>query len=146
MAKPLRAPQSCRCFFVTSFTWGRRHLFQSELMAKLFMQVLFHYHGEGKFLLHEFVLMPDHFHLLITPDSTIALERAVQFLKGAYSFRARKELGFKGEIWQRGFTDHLIRDTHDLEGHREYIRNNPVVRGIVKRLEEYAYSSAHPGF
>jgi putative transposase len=115
-------------------------------MAKLFLQVLFHYRGGGKFLLHEFVLTPDHFHLLITPDSTTTLERAIQLVKGGYSFRASKELGFKGEIWQRGFTDHLIRDTQDLEKHRSYIRNNSVIRGLVGRAEEYPYCSARPGF
>jgi putative transposase len=82
MAKPVRAPQSYRCFFITSSAWERRRLFQSEPMAKLFLQVLFHYRSEGKFLLHEFVLMPDHFHLLITPNSEITLERAVQLVKG----------------------------------------------------------------
>jgi putative transposase len=146
MAKPTRASQPCRCFFVTSSTWERRRLFQSEPMAKLFLEVLFHYRGEAKFLLHEFVLMPDHFHLLLTPDSTLSLERAVQLVKGGYSFRANKELGFKGEIWQRGFTDHLIRDNQDLEKHRSYIRNNPVMRGLVSRAEEYAYCSAWPAF
>jgi len=146
MAKPTRAPQSCRCFFITSSTWERRALFRSEPMAKLFLQVLFHYRGEGKFLLHQFVLMPDHFHLLITPDSKLSLERAVQFVKGGYSFRANKELGFRGEIWQRGFADHLIREAEDFEKHRSYIRDNPVIRGLVSRAEEYPYSSAHPGF
>jgi len=37
-------------------------------MAKLFLEVLLHYRQQGKYLLHEFVLMPDHFHLLITPS------------------------------------------------------------------------------
>jgi len=106
-------------------------------MAKLFLQVLFHYRSEGKFLLHEFVLMPDHFHLLITPHSNLSLERAVQFVKGGYSFRASKELGFKGEIWQRGFADHLIRDAQDFEKHKSYIRNNPVIRRLTSSAEEY---------
>lgn len=146
MAKPTRAPQSSRCFFVTSSTWERRALFHSEAMAGLFLKLLFHYRGEGKYLLHDFVLMPDHFHLLITPDSKVSLERAIQLVKGGYSFRASKELGFKGDIWQRGFTDHLIRDAQDQEKHRGYIRNNPVIRGLASRAEEYPYCSAHPRF
>jgi putative transposase len=146
MAKPTRACQSSRCFFVTSSTWERRALFQSGPMARLFLDVLFHYRKEGRFLLYEFVLMPDHFHLLITPNSEITLERAIQLVKGGCSFRASKELGFKGEIWQRGFTDHLIRDTQDFEKHRGYIRNNPVIRGLVSRAEEYHYCSAWPVF
>ena len=72
-------------------------------MARLFLEVLQHYRLQNKYLLHEFVLMPDHFHLLITPTET--LERALQLIKGGFSFRARKELGFVREIWQMSFYD-----------------------------------------
>jgi REP element-mobilizing transposase RayT len=61
------------------------------------------YREQRKYLLHEFVVMPDHFHLLITPIET--LERALQLIKGSFSFRAKKELGFVGEIWQKSFYD-----------------------------------------
>jgi REP element-mobilizing transposase RayT len=32
--------------------------------------------------LHEFVIMPDHFHLIITPEERIPLEKAIQYIKG----------------------------------------------------------------
>src|SRR5215813_12127618 len=63
------------------------------------------YRQPGKYLLHEFVVMPDHFQLLITPAMT--LERALQLIKGGFSYRARKELGFGGDIWQ---TSYYVRD------------------------------------
>ena len=47
-------------YFVTAQTWERRALFRSEKMAKLFLEVLHPYRSEKKYLLHEFVLMPDH--------------------------------------------------------------------------------------
>lgn len=75
----------------------KQKLLQSHRMARLFLEVLQHYRLQNKYLLHEFVLMPDHFHLLITPTET--LERALQLIKGGFSFRARKELGFVREIW-----------------------------------------------
>jgi len=49
--------------------------------------------------------MPDHFHLLVSVPPGTTLERIVQLLKGGFSYRARKELGFASEIWQRGFAD-----------------------------------------
>ena len=146
MAKPSRHPQLPRCFFVTSSTWEGRALFQSEQMAKLFVEVLFHYRNEHHYLLHEFVVLPDHFHLLITLDSAVTVERAIQLVKGGYSFRAGKELGFKGEVWQRGFTDHRIRDGHDFETHRKYIHENPVKKGLARSPEKYPYGSAYGGF
>ena len=50
----------------------------------------------------------------------------MQFIKGGFSFRAKKELGSNAEIWQRGFSDHRIRDAEDYEQHLQYIRLNPV--------------------
>jgi putative transposase len=46
--------------------------------------------------------MPNHVHLLVSLDEGISLERVVQFIKGGFSYRAGKEPGFTGEIWQRG--------------------------------------------
>lgn len=88
--------------------------------------------------------MPDHFHLLITP--TVALERAVQLIKGGFSFRAKKELDSNAEIWQRGFSDHRIRDFEDYDKHRRYIYLNPVKKHLCMVPEEYRYSSAYPGW
>ncbi|MGP8224916.1 MAG: REP-associated tyrosine transposase [Terracidiphilus sp.] len=96
------------------------------------------------YLLHEFVLMPDHFHLLMTP--IIALERAVQLIKGGFSFRAKKELGSNMEIWQRGFSDHRIRDAEDYDKHLQYIHLNPVKKHLCASPAGYRYSSAYPGW
>jgi putative transposase len=113
-------------------------------MARLFLEVLQHYRLQNKYLLHEFVLMPDHFHLLITPTET--RERALQLIKGGFSFRARKELGFVREIWQMSFYDRRVRDLEEYRAFREYIHMNPVKRRLVSVAPEYPYSSAHPGF
>ena len=73
-----RAPQEIRTFFVTTVTWQRRSLFRAEPMAYLLLDTLLRYRDQGRFLLHEFVLMPDHFHLLLTPAPEISLEKALQ--------------------------------------------------------------------
>jgi putative transposase len=110
-------------------------------MARLFIEVLLHYRQHGKYLLHEFVLMPNHFHLLITP--VVTLERALQHIKGGFSFRAGKELGFGSEIWQTSFYDRRVRDMQEYRTFAEYIRLNPVKREL---RVEYPYCSARLGF
>jgi REP element-mobilizing transposase RayT len=89
--KPQRehATNNAQTYMVTSSTWERRALFQDEPWAKLLIETLNHYQDTA-YLLHEFVIMPDHFHALITPQTS--LEKAVQFIKGDFSYRARKEL------------------------------------------------------
>ena len=89
--------------------------------------------------------MPEHVHLLITPARDITLERAIQLIKGGYSYQFGISFGAR-EVWQRGFTDHRIRDAEDFARHRVYIEQNPVRRGLVERAEQYRLSSAYPGY
>jgi putative transposase len=108
----------------------------------LFLETLHSYRGRA-YQLHEYVLMPDHFHILLTP--CVTLERAVQFIKGGFSFRVKKELQSSMEIWQTGFSDHRIRNGEDYGIHVEYIYRNPVGRKLAERAAEYPYCSALPG-
>jgi len=143
--RPTREPatNNRQTYMVTSGTWGHRDLLKREPWARLFIDTLYHYRGSA-YLLHEFVLMPDHFHVVMTPIGS--LQRAVQFIKGGFSFRAKKELGSNMEVWQKGFSDHRIRDAEDYERHVHYIHFNPVRKHLCDKPSEYVYSSAHPGF
>jgi putative transposase len=133
-----------RTFFITTITSQRVPIFRVETRARLLINVLLDYRNQGKYLLHEFVVMPDHIHLLLTPAPEIALERAVQFLKGGYSYRLRQTE--KIQVWQQSFTNHRIRDADDCERHCGYIRMNPVRAGLVRDATAYAFSSAGLGF
>jgi putative transposase len=144
MAAPRRGNTGSGTYFITAGTFQKQQLLQSERMACLLLDVLFHYRSQEKYLLHEFVLMPDHFHLLITP--LLTLERALQLIKGGFSFRAKKEIGFQDEIWEKSFHDHRVRDWEEYCAFRKHIHQNPVRRGLVQRPEEYAYSSAKAGW
>src|SRR5262245_1812168 len=128
-----------RTFFITSVTAQRRDLFRRATAANLFIETLLSYRNQRKYLLHEFVVMPDHFHALITPADEISLERAVQFIKGGFSFRLKS----RSPVWQASFTNHRIRDDDDFEQHQEYIWMNPVRAELVRVPEEYLYSSAN---
>jgi len=125
-------------YMVTTSTWERRVLFRNERWARLLLDTLYRYRGSA-YLLHEFVIMPDHFHVLLTPLTT--LEKAVQFTKGGFSYRAKKELGSNMEVLQKGFQDHRIRDAGDYDVHRTYILENPVTEHLCEKAEEFPYSS-----
>ena len=78
------APQETRTYLVTAVTAERRSLFQVTATAELFERTLLDYRSQGKFLLHAFVIMPEHFHALITPAPDVSLEKAMQFIKGGF--------------------------------------------------------------
>ncbi|MFZ1006055.1 MAG: transposase [Candidatus Sulfotelmatobacter sp.] len=147
LLKPTRDLSPHGTYFVTFSTWQRRRLFVVESYARLFLKTIYGYRRQGRFELHAFVLMPEHVHLmLLTPAPGVTLERSIQFIKGGYSHALGAELGRKGEVWQRGFTDHRIRDCVDFEVHRGYIHENPVRRGLVESASNYRYCSAYSGF
>ena len=133
---------SDRVFFITTVTAHRQPIFRREAAANLLIDTLAHYRNQEKYLLHEFVIMPDHVHALLTPADEISLERAMQFIKGGFSFRLKS----RGPVWQASFTNHRVQDLADYEKHREYIWLNPVRARLAARAEEYRYSSAAGGF
>ncbi len=140
MAAPYRGNTGHGVYFITACTFQKKNLLQSDRMAGLLVEVLLHYRADRKYLLHEFVVMPDHFHLLLTP--VVTLERALQFIKGGFSYRAKKEGIFAGEIWEKSFYDRRVRDLAEYRAFCLYIQLNPVKRGLVTSAREYPYSSA----
>lgn len=148
MSRPSRNsdPRSClsnsRTFFVTAKCASGKHLLQSTQNATLFIDVLRYYAKEHKFEVHDFVVMPDHVHLLITVERGESIERTMQFIKGGFSHRIRKELGYPGEVWQKGFSESRVEDRVSFLRHREYIANNPVKKGLANSPDEFPFSFA----
>jgi putative transposase len=144
-ADPVNVIAGLRTFFVTSSIAGKRNLLQSDRAAKVFIVLLYSYREQRKYLLHEFVVMPDHFHTLITVKD-ISIEHAVQFIKGGFAFRSGRELGFRPPVWERGFSESRVTDSDGAARVADYIVQNPVKRGLAGSPEEYAFCSAHPGY
>ena len=92
-ANPAHVTAGARTFFVTSSAWSKQRLLKSDRAAGLFLRVLYDYRGQNKFRLHDFVVMPDHFHVLLTVESGMTIERAVRFIKGGFSFGLEKSSG-----------------------------------------------------
>jgi putative transposase len=112
--------QADQTYFASFQTAQRQCFFRNERWSTLFLTTLGHYLPQAG--LHDFVIMPDHIHLLLSPPTP--LEKAIQLIKGGFSFRAKRELQWNGDIWQVGFTDHRIRDIEDLDIHLQYLMKN----------------------
>ena len=81
-----------------------------------------------------------------TARSPHGFERAMQLIKGGFSYRARKDLGMKGTVWQRGFSEDRVTSREEFLAFRKYIYENPVRARLARTAEEYPFSSAHPRF
>jgi len=128
-----------RTFFVTTKTATGKRILQSERNAGLLIEVLRTLVTERKFELHDFVIMPDHMHLLLTVHDEMTVEKAMPLIKGRFSHCLSKEFGQLSEIWQRGFAEEQVMNRDSFESHRRYIAQNPVKAGLAAALDEYPF-------
>ena len=133
------APQEFRTYFTTFSTAGRRRRFTVTTNAALMVSTLEAYRVQGKFALHAFVVMPDHVHVLLTPAHDVPLEKALQFIKGGFSFRLKSP----SEVWERGHFDKRVPDRAAYEACLVYIDQNPVKERLSTVPSEYPFCSAH---
>ena len=82
--------------------------------------------------------MPDHIHLILTPAPDVSLEKAMQFIKGGFSFRLKSKL----DVWERSFAEHRIKDAQDYRNHLQYLEQNPVRAGLSATAVQFPFSSA----
>ncbi len=93
-------------------------------------------------MLHRYVIMPDHVHLILTPSDSITLEKCVQLFKGGSSREIGRREGMRFSVWHAGFTEHQIRDQRDFDSHVKYIDENPVIAHLAERPVDYPWGSA----
>ena len=129
-------------YFVTTKTWQNRSIFQVQENAEILAQCMLRHRDAGAYLLHEFVIMPNHLHLLVTPAHDTPIERAMQLIKGGSSYAIHQERSQKMQIWQPGFHEESVRNLDDFHEKRGYIHNNPIHAGRVQKPEEWPYGSA----
>ena len=133
-----------KTFYITASAYMHQNLFQQTETAELLLTTLFRYRDASEFLLHEFVIMPNHVHVLFSVRDGYPVGRAVQLIKGAFSH----ELGKAGRklraVWQPSYYERRVRDAAEYARIRTYIQENPVRRGLVEAAADYPYSSANP--
>jgi len=94
-----------------------------------------------KFKIPAFVALPDHVHILINPGGT-NVSLILQRIKLSFSKKVRYLLGqSSGQIWQKRFWDHIIRNQEDMNKHIDYIHYNPVKHGYTNRPHDWKYST-----
>jgi REP element-mobilizing transposase RayT len=120
---------------------GAFHLRQPAVAGMVVEAIQYNANILGHYVLHAFVVMPNHVHLLATP--AVVLPKMTKSLKGITAKRANEMLGSTGApFWQEESYDHLVRHAREFENIRNYIEGNPVRAGLVREAREYRWSSA----
>ena len=140
MARPIRIEFEGAVYHVTSRGNERRKIFYSKKDYEKFKE----YVGEAKekygFILHGYVLMPNHYHLLIeTPEKN--LSKIMHHINSSYTTYTNVKRKRSGHLFQGRFKAIVVdKDSYLLELSR-YLHLNPVQAKIAERPEDYPYSS-----
>jgi|WetSurMetagenome_2_1015567.scaffolds.fasta_scaffold95382_2 putative transposase len=140
MARPVRIEFPGATYHVMSHGVAGAETFIDDIDRNQFLRILQGLVDQGKFLLHAFALMNNHFHLLCeTPNA--GLGRHIQFLLGRYSQWFNRRWKRKGHLWQDRYKALLVEDGDYFLDCSRYIHLNPVKAGICQRPDEYSWSS-----
>ncbi len=119
---------------------GPLHLRRPEF-AEMMVEAIHYREREGVYTLHSFVVMANHVHLLVTPQTE--LPRLTHSLKGFTARRANQMLGATGQpFWQDESYDRWVRDAGEFERIANYIEKNPVNAGMCASPEDFPWSSS----
>lgn len=107
-------------------------------VATLVANALYSFDGD-RYTLQGFVVMPNHVHLLVTPQGSYTLSSILHSWKSYTANEANRILGRSGEFWQQESYDHIVRDDADFERILQYIIDNPVQAGLCSTPEEWPF-------
>jgi len=151
--------------FITTSTYRRTFLFLADRFRRCFVQRLDEVRQELHFLLIGWVLMPEHFHVLIKPEPAQTTPLIMKGLKEESAKRIlrtlRENLQYPWcrntlarlrlpstvhdeshyRLWQRRFYPFNVFSESKLQQKLDYMHNNPVTRGLVNSPEDWPWSS-----
>lgn len=113
-------------------------------VAEVVQNSLLFFDGQ-RYVLHAWVIMPNHVYVLFTPAEGWTLTKILHSWKSFSAREANKVLGRVGEFWQKEYFDRAIRDEKGFNVAVEYIENNPVKAGFCQNADEWRFSSAFKG-
>jgi putative transposase len=126
-------------YFITAVTHERRHLLADELTHQAFLSFC-HASRDRGVLVGRYVLMPDHFHAFVCiPPGAVGISSWMKSLKNRLSKHWR-EGGIEAPHWQKGFFDHLLRSDESYAEKWQYVRENPLRAGLVRKAEDWPFA------
>jgi len=121
---------------------NRERVFANPIDYEKYLSFLSKYSEEREVAVLAYCLMPNHIHLLVRPSGEETLAKMMQGVTLCYSKYFNRENGRTGRLWECRYYSTVIDGDSYLWTVSKYIENNPVRAGIVKKPEDYPYSSA----
>jgi len=144
VGRPLRIEYAGALYHITSRGNERKNIFLDEFDRIKFLEILKDYHDRFGTLIHSYVLMDNHYHLILeTPKGNLL--KVMHGINGGYTGYFNRKYKRAGHLFQGRYKGILIeKDTYLIPLSR-YVHLNPLRAKIVKTPEEYGWSS-YPGY
>jgi putative transposase len=138
-------------YFLTVVTYQRNPILidNIELLRESFRQSK----KKHTYYIDAIVILPEHFHLLITLDSAKDYPKIIASIKSYFSrhcdkkhyahleqSHSRHKQRYKA-VWQKKYYEQMIKNEKDFELHLKYVLNNPFKHGLVESVDDWIYSS-----
>lgn len=143
-------------YFITQVTYQREAWLCRDIGRKALREASTKVRESYPFDIEAFVLLPDHFHCLLTlPDDDKDFSVRLRLIKTYVTQHYGKQLGIdrgisssrqkrkESNLWQRRFWEHLIKNERDYALHCDYIHYNPVKHGLCLKPQDWPFSSIH---
>ncbi|MCA1594077.1 MAG: transposase [Acidobacteria bacterium] len=130
---------SRRIYFVTIVAAGRQKIFLDGRVAQSTLDCLRVLRSKLNFYVYAYCLMPDHFHALLGVGVS---GKSLSAICGAFKSLSTRAYWqwYEGKLWQRQFFDHVVRNEEDFFETVEYIKLNPMRKGLVECWDEWPYT------
>lgn len=129
--------------FITQIVKDRKQAFRDPFSVKLLITTFEKVKEFHPYTFLAYVILPDHFHILIKPTGQSNFSQIMHSLKSNFTKAYKLAFNIQGSLtfWQRRFWDHIIRGEIDLENHIHYIHFNPVKHGYIENPAAWEASS-----
>ncbi|MEJ5305858.1 MAG: transposase [Ignavibacteria bacterium] len=104
-------------------------ILKDEKIARIVADTLLHFNGE-RYDLDDWVIMPNHVHLLIRPRNDYTLSDILHSIKSYSAHRINKVLNRKESVWMHESYDHIVRNENSFLAIKNYIRSNPIKANV----------------
>ena len=141
MGRPLRITGPNLPFHILNRGNARQEVFRDKKDFEYYLKLIKRYKKEFQFKLFHFVLMSNHVHFQMEPTIDGSISKIMQRLTLAHTWYFNKKYHSVGHVWQGRFKSALIDKENYFLHCGLYIELNPVRAGLVKRPEDWAFSS-----
>ncbi len=121
---------------------GRRQIFHKDGDYHAFMKAIYHACVEIPMPVLAYCLMPNYFHLVVLPENDGDLSVWMHWLQNAHVRRYHKHYHSSGHLWQGRFKAFPIQEDEYLLTVLRYVERNPLRANLVRRAENWGWSSA----